>query len=65
MTDTKMYEYKRDDIISLDEIYIIQGLGEGNWWDFVDGDERSNLVVILTDIKISVSVTKEFTPEEK
>jgi hypothetical protein len=58
------FEAKKGDIVHLDNIYAIQGLGPRSgtsWWKPADDeegeeDERTNRVVITRDVKIEIKV---------
>lgn len=53
----KTHKFKKGDHIHLDQIYDIQGLGGGDWWesDGTEGEDGDNLI-ITKDIKITVIV---------
>jgi hypothetical protein len=50
------YKFKKGQVVSLDQIYTIQGIAQGDWWTH-EGDELcSDNVVITRDIEIQIIV---------
>lgn len=51
------YRFKKGDKTHLGQIYDVQGLGGGDWWDHdrTDGEDGDN-IIITRDIKIAVIV---------
>ena len=59
MKKTETYKYKKGQVLDLDEIYNIQGIAGGDWWDagdLADGDAGEE-VVIVKDITIRITIT--------
>jgi len=52
------YEFKKGQKLHLDEIYFIQGLGGGVWWEHINED-TDNDVIIIMDITIEITITKK------
>lgn len=61
----KVYKFKKGEIVSLDDIYVIQGLGHGDWWektgkDVDDSDpmgtDMGEEIIITKDIKITITI---------
>ena len=62
----QVYQFKKGEMCSLDQIYPIQGLEvDGQWWKHADdgspfkdcmGDELSEVVEITRDVKITIIV---------
>lgn len=57
----EVFRFKKGEILSLDKIYIIQGLGGGDWWEKVDGEndyatDVGEEVIITRDIEIKIIV---------
>lgn len=56
------YEFKRGQKLSLDDIYFVQGLAGGDWWDAPDpldrpdGKDRSEEVTIKRSIRITIII---------
>ncbi len=54
------YRYRQGDEFPLDEIYAIQGLGGGDWWEKISDGARdldmSDICRCTRDIKITVVV---------
>lgn len=67
-TQTTTYKFKRGQLVSLDQIYTIQGLAGGDWWDKVDDGisqrtknrqlelDLSEECVITRNIEITITV---------
>ena len=51
---TETHKFKKGEKLGLDNIYGIQGLCEGNWWEFV-GSALEEKVIITRDITIQIS----------
>lgn len=54
----EVYQFKKGEKLSLDDIYMIQGLGDADWWipiERTSGEE----VIITKDIKIEIKITKK------
>ena len=49
------YEFKKGDEMNVDEIYDIQGIGEANWWEFIDEVECEE-IIITKNIKFTIKV---------
>jgi hypothetical protein len=57
----EIYKFKKGQKLHLDDIYMIQGLAGGKWWDAPDcasSDESDEEVTILEDIEIQITVTR-------
>jgi len=54
---TYRYKYKSGQHVSLDEIYGIQGLDGGDWWDPIS-DELDDELIITDDITIIIKVER-------
>lgn len=56
------YKYKKGQKLHLDDIYLIQGLGDGKWWDASDphsnDTEQGEKVTIIEDIEITITIKK-------
>ena len=65
----KVYSFKKGDKFCLDQIYDIQGLGGGDWWDHTGEDlgynpskfdlDLSEFLICTRDIKITIIVEQE------
>lgn len=62
---TTTYKFKRGQRVSLDQIYTIQGLAGGDWWDKADDDGKpsrdyefdlSEECIITRNIEITITV---------
>ena len=51
----KVYKFKAGQKLSLDDIYDIQGLGGGAWWEHI-ADDMDGQIVITRDITITIIV---------
>lgn len=50
-----VYTFKKGQVLHLDQIYPIQGLCNGDWYDQdVDGEDAGELVIINRDIIIEI-----------
>jgi len=62
---TETHKFKKGQELHLDEIYNIQALGGGDWWEAVpDGtiecpDTSGELVRIIRDTTIKITVTQK------
>lgn len=61
----KVYKFKKGQVTVLDNIYAIQGLGGGDWWEKTGNDisssksyeiELGDEVVITRDIEITIII---------
>jgi len=50
------YEFRKGQRLRLDQIYIIQGLANGDWWE-KDGDDLSEDIIIIRSIKIEIKIS--------
>lgn len=58
-TTTETFRFKKGQPIHLDDIYEIQGLAGGQWWQPADGEpEDSDRIVCVEDITIKITVTR-------
>lgn len=55
---TNKYRFHIGEIVSKDAIYLVMGLGGGDWWENVDGDDMAENVVITKDVRIDIIITK-------
>ena len=59
---TETYKFTKGQELGLDQIYFIQGLGGGDWWDHPDPDENGVVnddeVIIQWDITIKITVSQ-------
>jgi len=63
--DKTVFEAKKGDIVHLDNIYSIQGLGPNSgqsWWKHADDeegveDDSTDKIVITQNVKIEIKVT--------
>lgn len=59
MKKAEIHKFKKGQIVTLDEIYDIQGLGE-DWWEAADpadnAGDRGETVAILKDITIKIMI---------
>jgi len=59
-TTEQKFEFRKGQKLHLDDIYDIQGLAEGDWWevDYTDpgnnGDENGDFIVITKSIDITI-----------
>jgi len=55
----KIYIYRKGEVRHLDDIYPVQGLDGGDWWDHCESERRfpGDMIIITRDIKISIEVT--------
>lgn len=51
-----VYDLKKDDRLCLDQIYTIQGIAGGDWWERI-GDDLSENIRITRNIKITITWT--------
>lgn len=60
MKTKEKYEFRKGQILQLDDIYHIQGIGGGRWWNADDPDDPNGSsgekVEILEDIKITITI---------
>jgi hypothetical protein len=49
--------FKQGDRYHLDDIYMVQGLGDGDWWEPIE-EEDGECVTIKKNITIEIIVTK-------
>lgn len=53
------YTFKKGQVVTLDDIYAIQGLAGGDWWDADSPNElegsRGEIVTITRNIKITIT----------
>jgi hypothetical protein len=62
---TTIYKFKKGQETHLDEIYFIQSLDDGDWWQHLDFDDRENSfghgdgdeLVITRNITIEIKIT--------
>lgn len=55
---TETYSFTKGEKVQLDDIYNIQALAGGNWWEREDGeDELSESLIITRTIKIKITWT--------
>ena len=52
------YKFTKGDILMLDQIYTIQGVGSGKWWKHVNDDCYHDNVEIVHNVEITI-ITKE------
>jgi hypothetical protein len=55
----EVYKFKKGQKLSLDSIYVIQGLADGNWWEKEGGDDMSENIICTDNIKITIIVERE------
>lgn len=69
MQNKETYKFKKGQVIVLDTIYAIQGLGGGDWWektgrDVDQGDrwgkDLGDEIIITRDIEITIIVKSIF-----
>jgi len=53
-----IYKFKRGQEIRLDNIYDIQALAGGDWWEHTDAEGLSESIIITKDIEIIISSKK-------
>ena len=51
---TEQYKFTKGQRLHLDDIYFIQGLAGGNWWE-PDDKEGSDSITITKDVKIRIT----------
>jgi hypothetical protein len=57
---TETHKFRKGEKIHLDEIYAIQGLAGGQWWQREDGeDELSDDLIITETITITITVDRK------
>lgn len=61
METTEKHSFKKGQQMHLDEIYDIQGLADGDWWDFegevgIFGPDDD--IKIVEDIEITITVKR-------
>jgi hypothetical protein len=59
MTTTTTFRFKKGQQLHLDEIYDIQGLAGGHWWERDEPDEYCDDLHIVEDITIKIVVTRK------
>lgn len=66
MVKREIFRFKKGKITSLDQIYIIQGLGGGDWWEKTgnDVDDKKDIdlgeeVVITRNIEIEIIIRQD------
>ncbi|MEQ8504639.1 MAG: hypothetical protein RIB80_04885 [Rhodospirillales bacterium] len=58
-TVTETFKFKKGQRLHLDDIYFIQTLGGGDWWQPAEGErEDSDNIVCVEDITIEISTTR-------
>lgn len=51
----EVYTFKKGQVLHLDQIYLIQGLCDGDWYDQdIDGEDAGESVIINRDITIEI-----------
>jgi hypothetical protein len=50
------YVFRKGQRLWLDQIYIIQGLANGDWWE-KEGDDFSEDIIITRSIKIEIKIS--------
>jgi hypothetical protein len=65
---TETHIFKKNQIMQLDDIYTIQGLGGGDWWEKTGGDvsefdsignDIGDEIIITRNIKITITVNDD------
>jgi hypothetical protein len=61
---TEKYKFKKGQVLHLDDIYLIQGLGDGKWWDASDPHsendiDRGEIVTIVEDIEFTIKIKRK------
>jgi hypothetical protein len=64
----KVYKFRKGDMVTLDDIYDIQGLADGDWWEKTGDDlpkhlqskdiEMSESLVCTKTVKITIIVER-------
>lgn len=53
----EMYVFKRGCLYGLDEIYVVQGLADGDWWQPYESD-KSDTVICVSSVRIIITYKK-------